>query len=71
MTVTSRPIPLTLSIDESAALFDMSPSSFTRNYIRSGRLSLNRLHQLHIKDVLALYDELQLGPYSRYKPVLV
>jgi len=40
-----------------SALFDMSDERFVREYIRTGRIHADRLHQLNWSRVLWLYNQ--------------
>jgi len=48
--------PVSCHIEEAAALFSMSPARFFLMYVTPGYLRLDRLHQLHMGEVLAIYD---------------
>lgn len=39
------------SLSEASALFNISESEFSKRFIFSGRLAIDRLHRLHIKTV--------------------
>lgn len=58
----------TISLSEAAALFNLSITEFHIKYISTRRLKFDRLHQLAIGYVLAIYDQEKLGPWQRYKP---
>jgi hypothetical protein len=48
---------ITLSIGAAASWFDMSDNEFARTFIRSGRLRLDSLHQLKVRDVFRVGRE--------------
>ena len=61
------PLRITISISTAAALFGMSVPTFTQHYIHTGRLKLDRLHQLDMKIVLRIYKELPIPPRLKYE----